>query len=149
MTFERFSFERIGPERQHEILEKQRKQEEQRRMLREQIDDRERKMSRSVPPSTDDNDTKPERVMDSGRRAAWRPSNTSHGKAATQQFKPPVFIARPLLPERESVIRSDRPTLAMTVNPDAIRNAFANVRSRIVSTSGATLRPRATLTFAD
>ena len=144
MSYQRFAFENLSPERQQEILEKQRKQQQLREMLQQQV--QERKAER---------DTDAERFE---RRATsfYRPQEAPSmvpakmrpvtGPETAFSVKQPFSRTVPLeftkqwklFSDRSPAQRQEKPALSMSLNPNKIHNTFEGLRSRIISTASLT-----------
>lgn len=141
-AYQRFAFDNLPPERQREILEKQQKQEIQRRLLREQIEQKERERNQPAPPrkyniqsgaqerSHDDSPpprTAPTFINDPLQHTVLKPGNMY------------MTLQRPLISEKHRLLPKNQQALSMTLNPTKIHDTFSSFRSHIMNTSNSTV----------
>ena len=141
MSYQRFAFENLSPERQQEILEKQRKQQQLREMLQQQVQERkaEKDLDRERPERRATSFYRPQEVT----TVAMPKMRPVSGPEMTFSVKQPLSRTMPLeftkqwklFSDRSPVQRQERPSPSMTLNPSKIHNAFENLRSRIITTA--------------
>lgn len=132
MSYQRFSFEALDPERQRQILEKHRRQQEQREMLLQQMEEKARlkhgidPASLSAPPLSKTQPVPTSATIDSPFRAEFVIQQPFPGMSMTARPQRTLLIERP---------RKSQPELSMTMNMGAsrIRDTFANLRSNMIA----------------
>lgn len=150
--YQRFAFETLSPERQRELVEKQRKQQQQREMLLEQMEATKRKKQAEEESYNrlmrDDNQFPKPQIPFNTPPPESRSLSTAPGPSdfiVQQPFKtPPLMLTpqRPLLADRQKFTRAERPAISMTLNPSKIHDTFSNLRSQIMATAATTVLTR-------
>ena len=151
--YQRFAFETLSPERQRELVEKQRKQQQQREMLLEQMEavKRKKQAEQEAYESSmrrQDDFPRPDIPFPDSRLPEARALSTAPSTSefiVQQPFKnPPLMLTpqRPLLADRQKFVRPERPALSMTLNPSKIHDTFSNLRSQIMATAATTVLTR-------
>lgn len=162
--FQRFSFENQSPERKEELLEKQRKQQQQRDILLHQIEarkreknlEKERNAQRELQEEQRYNEqfsskqantlSQSQTIQPSFQHASTVDFSKNGRNSNANRTQPAIFPIQnyTLLPERtpgEGQVKSlnDRQMLSMTLTPNTIHNAFASLRHQIMSTAASTV----------
>jgi hypothetical protein len=134
-VFQRFSFENLSPERQTELMEKQRKQQIQKDMLEQQIEtrrrEREAQMQREV------RNPEPDEAPQNYQMGGGSPPRGFGGGAQSV-----IMAQRPSLLSERKVARFERPLVAMSLSPTKIHEAFSSLRHQIMSSAAASILAR-------
>ena len=148
MSYQRFAFENLSPERQREIVEKQVKQQQQKEMLRKQIEEQQKmkamakdeKRRRKHPESSysEPEQSHFDRAAAYPREAIPMPAPPASDYAAYHPAPVQMSPVRPLLVERRRLPAGGR-HMSMGINPAKIHDTFSALRGNIVSMSQRTV----------